>query len=155
MHLNAMLQSACSCPTPFKLMSLIMRVSDSLQYASMGSSCDWEWDILDIEASCIMALQLALDLQNHWLTPVQLNRQQPWMSLLSSLTGPCGDPDRFSDGSSNQTARMAGELQGHEWQVSASHCLAPVLSVQLWAALGDNVCNVQCCLKTPLAWVCS
>lgn len=50
-----------------------------------ASSCDWEWDILDMMASRIIALQLALDLQAHWLTLVQLNRPQPWMSP-SSLT---------------------------------------------------------------------
>lgn len=40
----------------------------------------------------------------------------PWSS------GSCEDPDRFSDGSSNQTACMAGQHQGHEWQILQSHC---------------------------------
>lgn len=65
MQLNAMLQYACFGPTPYKLMSLIMRMSGFLQHASMASSCDWEWDILDMKASRIIALQLALDLQAH------------------------------------------------------------------------------------------
>lgn len=85
MQLHAMPQYACSGPTPHKPTSLIMSTSGFLQHASMASSRDWEWDILDMKASCIMALQLALDLQARWLTPVQLNRPQPWMSP-SSLT---------------------------------------------------------------------
>lgn len=75
---TAILQYACSGPKLYKLMSLIMRTSGFLQHAS-----DWEWDILDMKASRIMALQLAPDLQAHWLTPVQLNRPQRWMSPFS------------------------------------------------------------------------
>lgn len=85
---NTTPQYACCGPTPHKLMSLIMRRSGFLQQASMASSCDWEWDILDMKASRIMALQLALDLRAHWLTPVQLNRSQPWMSPSSPHPGP-------------------------------------------------------------------
>lgn len=46
-----------------------MRTSGVLQHASMASSCDWEWDILDMRASRIIALQLALDLQTHLIDP--------------------------------------------------------------------------------------
>lgn len=50
----------------------------------------------------------------------------PLPSLWSS--GSCEDLDRFSDGSSNQTACMAGEHQGHEWQILWSQCCSLVCS---------------------------
>lgn len=65
MQLNAMLQYVCSGHTLYRLMSLIMRMSGFLQHASIASSCDQEWDILDMKANRIRALQLALDLQAH------------------------------------------------------------------------------------------
>lgn len=61
---------------PHKLMSLIMRRSGVLRHARMASSYDWEWDILDIKAGRVMALQLATDLRAYCLTPVQVNRSQ-------------------------------------------------------------------------------
>lgn len=82
-----MLQYVCSGPTPYKPMSLIMRMSRFLQHASMAPY-NWESDTLDMKASPIMALQLALDLQAHWLTPVQLNRSQPWLSPSSLILVP-------------------------------------------------------------------
>lgn len=72
-------------------------------------------------ASRVMALQLALDLQAQFgLTPVQLSRSQACMSpatLPPFALVPFGarrDPDRFSDGSSNQTVCMSDEHRGHK-----------------------------------------
>lgn len=71
MQCNTTLQYAAA--TSHKLAKLIMGCS-ILWHASMASSCDWKWDILDREASRVMALQLALELLAQWLTQVQLNR---------------------------------------------------------------------------------
>lgn len=82
-----------------------------LQLASETFSCSREWNILDMKASLIMIFQLALDLQAKWLTLIQLNRLQNWCHPVPHLTirssGSCKDPNRFSDGSSNQSPTMA------------------------------------------------
>lgn len=80
-------------PPPHKLLSLIMGRSGVLRRTGTASSCDWERDILDAEASRVMAVQLAPDPQARWLTQVQLNRSRPaWMSPCSSHPGPQTDP---------------------------------------------------------------
>lgn len=147
---TAISQYARSGPKPFKLMSLIMRTSGFLQHASRASPRDWEWDILDMKASRIMALQLAPDLQAHWLTPVQLNRPQRWMSP-SSLTLVLW---LF-------TRTRADSLMGHQtklavWLASTkvmndkyhSPTAAPsaaLLSLQLKSAWEEREHNVLCC----------
>lgn len=147
-----MLQYACSGHTLYKLMSLIMRMSGFLQHASMASSCDREWDILDMKASRIMALQLALDLQAHWLTPGQLNRSQPWMSpsslilVLWLLQGP-----RQILWWIIKPNCLYGWLAPRSWMtnITAPLLLLPLLSShsssEFWA------CNVECCLVQ--AWI--
>lgn len=135
-QLNATLQYACSGHTPCKLVSLIMSTSGFLHRASVASSCDWERDILDMKASRIKALQLALDQQTHWLTPVQLNRSQTWMSPLSPHSAPLA-LDRFSDGSSNQTACMW--LASTKVMNDKYHSPTALLSLQVTAS--QSVCE--------------
>lgn len=110
-------------PTQHKLTPLFMRRRGFLHHASMASSCDWEWDILDMKASRIMALQLALDLQAHWLTPVQLNRSQPWMSPSSSHAGPLALARTQTDSLMGHQTKLPvwlTSIQGHEWQIIVS-----------------------------------
>ena len=100
-----------------------MTVSGFPQHASVASSCDWDQDVLDVQASRIMALQLALHLQAHLIDPSPAEQTAALDVTLSPHPGPLAlarDPGRSSDGSSNQTARMAGWHQGHEWQISQS-----------------------------------
>lgn len=132
---NTTLQNA---PTRHKLMPLIMRRRGFLHHASMASSCDWEWDILDMKASRIMALQLALNLQTHWLTPVQLNRSQPWMSPASSHAGPLALARTQRDSLMGHQTKLPiwltniKVMNGKYHSLTAAPCAA-LLSLRLWA----------------------
>lgn len=101
-----------SGPPPHKLLSLIMRKSGILQHAGMASSCDWERDILDREASLVMAVQLAPDLRGPMIDPGPAEQIAARLDVTVFLSP--WAPDRFSDGSSNKTACVAGEDRGHE-----------------------------------------
>ncbi|CAF95800.1 unnamed protein product [Tetraodon nigroviridis] len=82
----------------------------------MASSCDWEQDILDGEASRVMAVQLAPDLRGPMIDPGPAEQIAARLDVTVFLSP--WAPDRSSDGSSNQTACAAGKDQGHECLVS-------------------------------------